>query len=264
MTTWKDRKQVMFVHTHLVGNSVADTEVERHVKGRRERVKISCPAVVRDYSLNMNGVDKSDRDGRDNSVTIRSNRWYLRIWFWTMERVIHCVYVVVCYCANDGIRDDWKQYTDKNDGTRNFHIDLGLLLMEFGIKYDWDDLNDLSKKPDWMRKKNFVPCNCRFCFFCKNGYTNGIFHDRSQILMTSPSSGKKRKKNVVCTRDRFVLADFFPNSRYCAQCYIAQPNHLGTQEKKKNCRQSYKGCPSCNEPLCEECWKVYDNDRHRP
>ena len=81
MTTWKDRKQVMFVHTHLVGNSVADTEVERHVKGRRERVKISCPAVVRDYSLNMNGVDKSDRDGRDNSVTIRSNRWYLRIWF---------------------------------------------------------------------------------------------------------------------------------------------------------------------------------------
>ena len=81
--------------------------------------------------------------------------------------------------------------------------------------------------------------------------------------MTSPSSGKKRKKNVVCTRDRFVLADFFPNSRYCAQCYNAQPNHLGTQEKKKNCRQSYKGCPSCNEPLCEECWKVYDNDRHR-
>ena len=54
---------------------------------KKERVKISCPAVVRDYSLNMNGVDKSDCDGRDNSMTIRSNRWYLRIWFWTMEEL---------------------------------------------------------------------------------------------------------------------------------------------------------------------------------
>ena len=50
--------------------------------------------------------------------------------------------------------------------------------------------------------------------------------------MTSPTSGKKMKKNVACTKDRFVLADFFPSTRYCAQCYNAQPNHLGTQEKK--------------------------------
>ena len=122
VTTWKDHKQVIFVHTHLVGNEIAKTKVERYIKGRKKRIEIECSAVVKDYSLNINGIDKSDHDRCDISVTIRSIGWYLRIWLWTMEMLIHCVYVVVCYCANEGIRDDWKQYTDKNYGRRNFFI----------------------------------------------------------------------------------------------------------------------------------------------
>ena len=75
----------MFVHTHLVGGDEENCTAKRYVKGQKERIEIDCPPVVKDYSINMNGVDKADRDGRDNSVTIRSNRWYLRIWFWTIE-----------------------------------------------------------------------------------------------------------------------------------------------------------------------------------
>ena len=176
VTTWKDRKQVMFVHTHLVeGNEAGDTTL-RHVKGRKERLELECPPVVKDYSLNMNGVDKADRDGRDNSVTIRTNRWYLRIWFWVMERVVHCVYVVVRDIAQMGLRPDWMQYTGKNGGRKAFQHDLGVLLMEFGIRYDWGDINDESKKPSWMRQKPLRPCDCEFCFFCKEGMTNGIYH----------------------------------------------------------------------------------------
>ena len=106
MTTWKDRKQVIFVYTHL--NEESD-KILRHVKGRKDRLEIECPPVVKDYSLNMNGVDKADRDGRDNSATIQTNRWYLRIWFWVMERVVHCVHIVVYEIANLSIRQDWMQ-----------------------------------------------------------------------------------------------------------------------------------------------------------
>ena len=120
VTTWKDRKQVMFVHTHLVeGNEVGNTTF-RHVKGRKEHLKIECSSVVKDYSLNMNGVDKANCDGRNNSVIIQTDRWYLRIWFWVMERVMHCVYVVVCKIARMGLRPDWMQYTNKNEGRKTF------------------------------------------------------------------------------------------------------------------------------------------------
>jgi len=59
VTTWKDRKQVMFVHTHLVNGSGNET-TKRYVKGKKIRKEIDCPPVVKDYSFNMNGVDKAD------------------------------------------------------------------------------------------------------------------------------------------------------------------------------------------------------------
>ena len=68
VTTWKDRKQVMFVHTHLVKANEGNDKALRYVKGQKDRLEIECPPIVKDYSLNMNGVDKADRDGRDNSV----------------------------------------------------------------------------------------------------------------------------------------------------------------------------------------------------
>ena len=229
VTTWKDRKQVMFVHTHMVGNTDGETTL-RYVKGKKNRAEISCPPIAKDYSLNMNGVDKSDRDGRDNSVTIRSNRWYLRIRFWTIERAVHCAYVVVCYMANSEQRMDWKKYTNKHDGRKNFQIDLGIGLMEFGIRYDWGgDVNDETKKPTWMRQKPPRPCECNTCFFCKEGITDGIYHARGskRVSKSKRHSGdalknEKRKANSQCTGIR----ESFKTSSYCGACYQALSSTL--------------------------------------
>jgi len=81
------------------------------------------------------------RDRRDNSsvtiVIIKSNRWYLRILFWTVERAVHYEYIVVNYCVKAGLGDDcWKQYLNKDGGRRRFQLDLCVLLMEFRIRYD--------------------------------------------------------------------------------------------------------------------------------
>ena len=141
MTTWKDRKKVTFVHNHMIGSMDGETALI-HVKGKKNRAEIDCTPVANDYAVNMNGVDKSDRDGNYNSATIITNRWYLQIWFWKIERVVHCVFVFVCYVINLGLRDDRKKYTSKHDGRKRFQLDLGIGLMEYGIRLDWGDVND--------------------------------------------------------------------------------------------------------------------------
>ena len=59
--------------------------------------------------------------------------------------------VVVCYCVDVGLRDDWKKCLSKEDGRKNFQLDLGVLLIEFGMRYDWGNVMNESERPDWMR-----------------------------------------------------------------------------------------------------------------
>ena len=104
-------------------------------RDKKNRAEIVCPPVVKDYAINMNGFDESDRDGRGSSLTIRSNRWYLQIWFWTIEQVVQCAYIIVCYIAKSGLRDDWNKYTRKHERRMRFQLDLGNGLMEYGIRF---------------------------------------------------------------------------------------------------------------------------------
>ena len=104
--------------------------------------------MAKDLSVNMNGVNKSDRYEHDDSMTIRTNMWYLRIWFWKIERVVHCVYIILCYVENAGLRGDWKKYTSNHDGRKRFQLDPGIVLMEYDINLDCRDVNDKETKPD--------------------------------------------------------------------------------------------------------------------
>ena len=84
----------MFLHSHLI-EPISDNTIHRYAKGKKGRVAIPCPTVVNEDSKFMNGVDRNDRDSRDNSVSVRTNRWwYLRIWFWfwIIDWICHCTY----------------------------------------------------------------------------------------------------------------------------------------------------------------------------
>ena len=57
----------------------------------------------------FNAVDRNDRDSSDYSTSLRTNRYYLRIFFWALDRVIHTVYVVVVWLAAEGVGpSEWK------------------------------------------------------------------------------------------------------------------------------------------------------------
>jgi hypothetical protein len=79
-------------------------------------------------------------------MTIRTNRYYLRIFCWALDRIIHALYVIVCELHKRSTTDQfggewpeyWSLYKDKNGGRRTFQIDLGIALMNHGIGLDWD------------------------------------------------------------------------------------------------------------------------------
>ena len=54
-TKWMDNQSVILLSNYH--NPSVAQEINRRVKGSKEKVKLSCPAVIREYSMYMGGVD---------------------------------------------------------------------------------------------------------------------------------------------------------------------------------------------------------------
>ena len=262
-TTWKDKKQVTWLNTHRVKKSEGYS-VKRYVKGQKERVKFSAPEVHKDYSQYMNGVDRNDRDSRDYSTTIRTTRYYLRISFWALDRVLHAMYQVVrCLAEQEVVDKEWelKRYLSSNGGRTRFQIDVALALMSHGINLEWKDRD--GPRPTFMRQTAWVPCNCQECYFCINGLTEGIMDkkkrkaDKAAVVY---KCGKKRKM-IKCPKIGGDRCDLNMKSvQYCRMCYRDRPSTETKNEKRKACRLSKLGCPLCKVPICKSCWPTYEHN----
>ena len=117
-----------------------------------------------------------------------------------------------------------------------------------------------------MRQTDFVPCDCKKCFFCLRGLTEGIDHKHKKKVVVEYSCGSHlRTKNCTTDRVRLKTANGkkMASGRYCKMCYRNQPHELSNAEKKANCRTSILGCSQCKkEPVCTECWEL-GYDRHQ-
>ncbi len=126
-------------------------------------------------------------------------------------------------------------------------------LLNYAIENEWKDHSSGSKRPDWMRQREFLPCKCKKCFFCLNEYCNGIYHKPITTTKIFEATGEKRKVKG-CTD---VQVEIRKKSAYCRQCYRNSNGNAETKEWK--CNYSKFGCPMCNEPICKACWeKGYD------
>jgi len=207
----------------LSNNKVArsdDLTVQRRVRGKRTHDTIVAPQAQADYVANNNAVDRNDRDSADYSTTIRMNRYYLRIFCWALDRVIHAVYVVVCFLIKTDIgQKQWKRNLDHHSGRHDFQIDLALSVMNYGIGLQWDGESD--KRPNFIRQNHFVPCDCNKCFFCLNGITTGIAHPPTKkAKVTVEYKCGKRVMTNKCTDVRVSLE--LKGGSYCRMCYRKQ------------------------------------------
>jgi hypothetical protein len=249
--------------TNEVGFSDGST-VKRHTRRKATRDTIDSPRARDDYAEFFNAVDRNDRDSYDYSTSIRTNRYYLRIFCWGLDRIIHCLYIVVVELAKlDLGLKVWKRYSQKNGGRKRFQVDLGIALLNYGIELEWDDEN----RPRWMRQSEFVPCDCKSCFFCLKGMTCGVEHRRKKgrQVTIQYACGSRRRTNK-CTTDRVLLklknGEDMKYADFCEMCMRQQAgSDLSFNVKKTMCRKSKFGCAQCQERICNVCWPNYD--RHQ-
>ena len=259
-TTWKDKKQVGFVHNECV-EPIGQDFVLRYSPVARERLPVPSVAVVKKYAEDYNGVDRKDRDTSDWTVSVRTNRFYLRIFFWQLDASIHLMYNIAIRIPS---KPEWKErYGDKNKGRRRFQIDLAFAIADYAVRLDWEgDLNDEKGRPAWMRQRGLVPCDCGKCFFCKTGRTNGITHK----TVTKPPP--RRQVPQECDAER---AQIRRDGQHCAVCYqIAANKYTGDLKRKERflllksqCCETRMGCRNCNVVVCNFHW-AHGEFTHNP
>ena len=71
--------------------------VKRHTKEKNNLETIACPRSQRDYVIYFNDVDKNDHNSSFYLTIIQKIRYYLRIFFWALDRVVHTLFAVACY-----------------------------------------------------------------------------------------------------------------------------------------------------------------------
>lgn len=249
-TIWMDRKLVGFLHSAQVTTS-DNHSVQRWSRTEKKKVDVVSPPVTWEYSDCMGDFDMNDGDGANYSISIRSTRWYLRLFCWTLERAIHANFQLTVVFANggsdgDSYKEKWKGYTSKNGGRFNFQIDLVMLLIEYGIRLDW------KGDPAWIRQVALVPCDCGSCFFCKTGRTTGVSHKPSH----------RTKKNVVPRGHARKREKVAKSGRLCKLCYAKNTEkHKGmsSAEKRKRTVKSQLGCLRCNTCVCAGCWHLFQH-----
>jgi len=214
------------------------------------RVCIGGPRARARYAKYFNAVDRNDRDSTDYSASIRTNCYYIRIFCWVLDCVVHVVFAVVLYYCQLGVcPKDWKRYQSKNNGRHDLQIDLGIAILNHAIALDWDG----DKHSDYIRTGDFCPCDCKKCYFCINSHTTGIAHAGKKRAAEKVvyKCGTQAKTNKCST----VRVNLGKGSAYCKMCYRKVGDKGTAPKRKKKCNSSYLGCIICKETICVSCWK---------
>ena len=147
----------------------------------------------------------------------------------------------------------------KQGGCYRFQIDFGMALINYALENEWEDIE--GPRPNWIRQRGFIPCNCNNCFFCLKGLTNGIAHKKMKSTRTIfVYHDRTRTLQKDCTNTQVNLRK---GTSYCMMCYRKSKGVVGADGQKLSASVRKKpphsnwaslGCPSCDEVICQKCW----------
>ncbi|CAG5013226.1 unnamed protein product [Parnassius apollo] len=83
---WKDNKAVTLLSTYVGAEPV--TQVDRFDKAKKEKIKINCPYIIKEYNAHMGGVDLMDSFIGRYRISMRSRKWYLRIFYHLLDMTV--------------------------------------------------------------------------------------------------------------------------------------------------------------------------------
>jgi hypothetical protein len=58
-------------------------------RARRKRRWTAQESLISSYASTYNGMDRKDRDTSDWTISVKSHRWYLRLYYWMVDAAIH-------------------------------------------------------------------------------------------------------------------------------------------------------------------------------
>jgi hypothetical protein len=125
--------------------------VEQWLPRKKKRKYISSHGVTMDYSYHMHGVDHKDRDTADCTVSLKSNRYYLQIFYWLFDGILHSMYSIIKVVASNKAHP-WHKYLSKHLGYYKFQMDLANDLISWGISMDWSDVDNINTRPIYIWK----------------------------------------------------------------------------------------------------------------
>lgn len=100
ITKWKDRGKKCVLMASNMHNPAAITSVLRtNREGRKEQVK--CPKSIADYNIYMGGVDRFDQLMASYTVSWKSRRWWLKIFYYLLDCAVVNSYIVYREVAKD-------------------------------------------------------------------------------------------------------------------------------------------------------------------
>jgi len=230
-----------------------ESSVLHYSPAHRYRIPIDAPAVIAEYTANMGGVDWKDRDSSDNSTSIRTTRYYLRIFFWILDSIIHAIYIIVCnYLESARKNFGWDQYNSTNSGRKHFQIDLAIQLIDFGIRLDWPEPFENKNKPPWIRQENFLHCDCKVCFFCQTGQSHQDlpFHQK-----------QKWQLQIACQGDCAKIREQPQECFVCVFHVCSEATGEAWSIARKKCKRTRLGCKACQVVVCKDHCSCFTHDK---
>lgn len=82
---WKDNRAVNLLST-FVGEMPKET-VERFDKKSNKKVSVECPKIIKQYNKHMGGVDLLDGLIGRHKITMRSRKWYFRLFYHLIDLI---------------------------------------------------------------------------------------------------------------------------------------------------------------------------------
>jgi len=84
--TWKDNKNVSLLSNYC--GSLPYTKVKRFDRKKKQNVEVKCPALVIEYNRFMGGVDLLDSLIGRHKITMRTKKWYMRLFYHMLDMTI--------------------------------------------------------------------------------------------------------------------------------------------------------------------------------
>lgn len=195
---WKDRGAKPVTLVSNMHNSSDITTVLRK-NGKGERIQVNCPTGIADYNKYMGGVDKFDQYMSPYSISQKSRRWWIKLFYYMVDTAIVNSYIL------------YKESCNKNKKKYITHLEFRSRLTDELIgNFSCRKKSTTSPHEQINKKKRKLSTN--------NNFT-GVDHlpkfiDKYRRCKMCSTKVKEKRSNMICSLCEVTL---------CKKCF--EPYH---------------------------------------